>query len=84
MNLHKVALAVGGDDTQSADRFAGKMVCCKLTSKMPPKAADLAADLGPVRSCRKPPVRAPAAMEFQGSSYIEIWHFKQDAVGSFW
>lgn len=39
-----------------------------LTNRTPPKAADLAADLGPVRSCKKPPVKAPAAMEFQGSS----------------
>ena len=38
------------------------------TNSTPPKAADLAADLGPVRSCKKPPVRAPAAMEFHGSS----------------
>lgn len=41
-----------------------------ITSKTPPNAADLAADLAPVRSCKKPPVRAPAAIEFQGSSCI--------------
>lgn len=38
------------------------------TSRTPPNAADLAADLGPVRSCKKPPVNAPAAIEFHGSS----------------
>ncbi len=50
------------------NNFAAVMLCYEPTSKMPPKAADLAADLGPVRSCKKPPVRAPAAMEFHGSS----------------
>ena len=52
----------------NADNVAGVMLCHEPTNKMPPKAADLAADLGPVRSCKKPPVRAPAAMEFHGSS----------------
>lgn len=40
-----------------------------IARRTPPKAADLAADAGPVRNCRKPPVRAPAAMEFHGSSF---------------
>ena len=38
------------------------------TSSTPPNAADLAADRAPVRSCRKPPVSAPALIEFHGSS----------------
>ena len=40
------------------------------TSSTPPNAADLAADRMPVRSCRKPPVSAPEAMLFQGSSFF--------------
>ena len=39
-----------------------------IASSTPPNAADLAADAGPVRNCRNPPVSAPAAIEFQGSS----------------
>ena len=39
-----------------------------MASSTPPKAADLAAERIPVRSCRKPPVKAPAAMLFHGSS----------------
>lgn len=39
-----------------------------IASSTPPNAADLAALAGPVRSCRKPPVSAPAAIEFHGSS----------------
>ena len=39
-----------------------------MASSTPPNAADLAAERMPVRSDRKPPVMAPAAMEFQGSS----------------
>ena len=39
-----------------------------FTSKTPPNTADCAADRGPVLSCRKPPVKKPAAIEFQGSS----------------
>ena len=39
-----------------------------LASRMPPASADLAADAGPVLRDRKPPVSAPALIEFQGSS----------------
>lgn len=46
----------------------------ELTSSTPPKAADLAALRMPVRSCRKPPVAAPAAMEFHGSSCEAVQH----------
>jgi hypothetical protein len=39
-----------------------------IASNTPPKAADLAADLIPVLNCKNPPVKAPAAMLFHGSS----------------
>ena len=39
-----------------------------LTSRTPPNAADLAAERSPVRKWRKPPVKAPAEIAFQGSS----------------
>ena len=44
------------------------------TRSTPPKAADFAALRRPVRSCRTPPVAAPAMMEFQGSSYGRMSH----------
>jgi len=42
-----------------------------IASNTPPKAADLAADLIPVLNCKNPPVKAPAAMLFHGSSAHE-------------
>lgn len=43
-----------------------------LTSRTPPKAADFAADLKPVRKCKNPPVSAPAEIAFQGSSCTNL------------
>ena len=39
-----------------------------LTSSTPPTTADLKAGRKPARSCRKPPVAAPAMMALNGSS----------------
>jgi hypothetical protein len=42
-----------------------------LTSSTPPMTAALKAGLRPARSCRKPPVRAPAMMALNGSSCVQ-------------
>jgi len=57
----------GGGAVILVSRMPNPSIIARST---PPNAADLAADAGPVRSCKKPPVRAPAAMEFQGSSFL--------------
>lgn len=45
-----------------------------IANSTPPNAADLAADLMPVLNCKNPPVKAPAAMLFHGSStHRETW-----------
>ena len=41
-----------------------------MPSRMPPNAADFAADRTPVRNCNRPPVNAAAAMLFHGSSFF--------------
>ena len=41
-----------------------------MPSRIPPNAADLAADRTPVRSCNSPPVNAAAAILFHGSSFL--------------
>ena len=55
-----------------------------FTRRTPPKAADLAAERAPVRSCRKPPVSAPALMEFQGSSCEGTGEEDTSGDGSCW
>ena len=51
-----------------------------IASRKPPTTADLKAVRGPCRSCRKPPAKAPAAIEFQGSSLPRIPNSVQSAT----
>ena len=62
-------------DSECSWRQRRKLACKQshvLTSRMPPASADLAADAGPVLRDKKPPVSAPALMEFQGSSCSKL------------
>lgn len=58
--------AIGGAVTR-VSRMPSPSIIARST---PPNAADRPADFRPVRSCSTPPVSAPDAMLFQGSSFL--------------
>ncbi len=44
-----------------------------VAGQLTPKNADLTATLAPMRAARRPPVRAPEAIEFHESSFPLTW-----------